>query len=521
MAHKKTKEQIRTNMSRVRNKDTALENALCVELIQRGIKTFKKNDKSVYGKPDITFPARKIAVFCDGDFWHGYDWENARKEIKSNQEFWFAKIEKNMLRDLDVTVTLQQQGWNVLRFWGHEIKNELNRCVSVIIDELQTFPERPYRTIDLCAGIGGIRRGFELTGQFVNVLSAEVDKYACKTYDHLFGENPNNDVTSEDFKIIVEQTKYDVLLAGFPCQTFSRVGLQEGFENQEKGQIFFHIADIIGRTRPIAFLLENVDRLVTHDKGETFKRIIQALEIDLGYHIIGVELSENEIPTYVPKSFVRNSRDFGVPQNRPRTYIIGFDTERFDRQLLLQLPKELPKSREQSLYKDLNDLLEHNVEAKYYMASGYLETLIRHRARQEGKGYGFGYRIVNEPGIETPIANTLLATGGSGRERNLIFDPQEGIAGREIKGKKTPLNDKGIRVMTPFEWGKLQGFINYAFMDKQGKDGFSFPEDVPDVQRYKQFGNSVTIPVIEEMAQFILSCLNLLMEKKHDGGELK
>lgn len=83
----------------------------------------------------------------------------------------------------------------------------------------------------------------------------------------------------------------------------------------------------------------------------------------------------------------------------------------------------------------------------------------------------------------------------------MIFDPQDGIAGREIKGKKTPLNDKGIRVMTPDEWGKLQGFINYAFMDKQGNDGLPFPEDVPDVQRYKHFGNSVTIPAIEEMAQ--------------------
>ena len=171
-------------------------------------------------------------------------------------------------------------------------------------------------------------------------------------------------------------------------------------------------------------------------------------------------------------------------------------------------------ARAQEIYHDLNDLLEHNVPAKYYMASGYLETLIRHRARQEGKGYGFGYRIVNAEGIERPIANTLLATGGSGRERNLIYDPQEGIAGRELKGKKTPLNDKGIRVMTPSEWGKLQGFINYGFVNAAGIDEFSFPEGIPDVQRYKQFGNSVTIPVIEEMARFILNCLGQLQEEQ-------
>lgn len=149
------------------------------------------------------------------------------------------------------------------------------------------------------------------------------------------------------------------------------------------------------------------------------------------------------------------------------------------------------------------------------MASGYLETLIRHRERQKKKGYGFGYRIVNEVGINRPIANTLLATGGSGKERNLIYDPQEGIAGQIIKGKQTPLNDRGIRIMTPTEWGKLQGFINYAFIDDTGKDKFSFPDGLPDAQKYKQFGNSVTIPVIEEMAHFMLNCLDYLTGEQY------
>ena len=513
MARKKTKEQIQYNMSRVRNSDTALEKLLCEELIRYGVTTFTRNNKTIFGKPDIAFIARKIAVFCDGDFWHGYDWENAQNEIKSNRDFWLPKIERNIQRDQDVTARLQEQGWVVLRFWGHEILKEMEYCISTILDELRVMPQPPYRTIDLCAGIGGIRKGFELTGQFENVLSSEIDKYACKTYQHLFGDDPNRDLTSEDFKRLVEETEYDILLAGFPCQTFSRVGLQEGFENEEKGQIFFHISDILSRTRPFTFFLENVDRLVSHDEGRTFRTIIDTLVKKLGYYVIGVERREDGSLSYNPKAFVRNSRDFGVPQNRPRTYIIGFDTERFSPERLAALPHELPVARAQEIYHDLNDLLEHNVPAKYYMASGYLETLIRHRARQEGKGYGFGYRIVNAEGIERPIANTLLATGGSGRERNLIYDPQEGIAGRELKGKKTPLNDKGIRVMTPSEWGKLQGFINYGFVNAAGIDEFSFPEGIPDVQRYKQFGNSVTIPVIEEMARFILNCLGQLQEE--------
>ena len=98
--------------------------------------------------------------------------------------------------------------------------------------------------------------------------------------------------------------------------------------------------------------------------------------------------------------------------------------------------------------------------------------------------------MVNEPGIQNPVANTLLATGGSGKERNLIYDPREGIAGLEIVGKETPLNDQGIRVMTPTEWGKLQGFVNYAFVDENGIDKFSFPDKMPNLQKYKQFGNS-------------------------------
>lgn len=510
MARKKSKEQIHNNMSRVRNTDTALEKLLCEGLVRQGLTTFTRNNKSILGKPDIAFLARKIAIFCDGDFWHGYNWEHAKNEIKSNQDFWIPKIERNIQRDAEVTAYLLAQGWTVFRFWGHEIEKDLGNCVSAISHRLRVLPNRPYKTVDLCAGIGGIRRGFELTGQFENVLSSEVDKYACKTYQHLYGDNPENDLTTDAFKQKVENTSYDVLLAGFPCQTFSRVGLQEGFENEEKGQIFFHISEIIRRTRPFALFLENVDRLVTHNEGKTFKTILETLVNDLGYHIVGVTRAPNGSLKYVPKSFIRNSRDFGVPQNRPRTYIIGFDTERFSADRLAMLPTELPRTGSLELYRDLNDLLEHDVPARFYMASGYLDTLVKHRERQEGKGYGFGYRIVNSVGIEKPIANTLLATGGSGRERNLIYDPKEGIAGQVIKGKKTPLNDKGIRVMTPTEWGKLQGFINYGFVNDEGEDKFTFPDGIPIVQQYKQFGNSVTIPVIEEMAKFMLECLNIL-----------
>ena len=366
-----------------------------------------------------------------------------------------------------------------------------------------------YKTVDLCAGIGGIRRGFERTGFFSNVLSSEIDKYACKTYECLFGENPNNDLTNESFKKIIEQTTYDVLMAGFPCQPFSRAGLNEGFDDREKGSIFFHIVEIIKRTQPLAVFLENVDHLVTHEKGNTFRKILITLEISLDYKVIGVRKDDEKDIIYISNDFIRNSKYFGVPQNRPRTYIIAFNRKLFGDNINKIENAELPKDRPEVLYKNIHHVLEKNVDPHYYLGSGYLETLKRHREREVKKGNNFGFKIINESGNENPIANTLLASGGSGRERNLIYDPQNGIAGEVLKNKKTPLNKEGIRVMTPTEWGKLQGFVGYAFLENN-KDKFDFPKDVPELHRYRQLGNSVTIPVIETMALFILDCFKLM-----------
>ncbi|OLO27042.1 DNA (cytosine-5-)-methyltransferase [Alkalihalophilus pseudofirmus] len=372
-----------------------------------------------------------------------------------------------------------------------------------------------YKTIDLFAGIGGIRRGFELTNQFETVLAAEIDKYACETYTHLYGDDPYNDVTTDEFKQKVANTDYDVLLGGFPCQAFSIAGKKEGFIDKTRGTLFFDIADILKHTKPKAFLLENVEGLLRHKKGDTFDTILKVLVKELNYTVVGVR--ENELAPggieFNPRDFLVNSKDFGLPQNRPRVYIIGFNKDRYHSLTETIFMKELPKKRlEEPIYKDLNDLLEFNAEKEYYLASGYLQTLKNHKSRHKDKGNGYGYIVVNEPGIETPVSNALLATGGSGKERNLVYDPQDGISGSLVKGKQTPLNDEGIRMMTPREWGKLQGFINYAFM-KDGVDHFSFPPKLSKAQQYKQFGNSVTIPVIEVLAREIGQTLDALESK--------
>ncbi len=126
-----TAEQRHKNMQAVKNKDTDIELALRRELWSRGLR-YRKNAKDVTGKPDIVFKRRRIAVFCDSEFWHGYDWENKKYEIKSRQEFWFPKIERNMQRDREVTQALQDGGWIVLRFWGKEIKSDLKTCADII-----------------------------------------------------------------------------------------------------------------------------------------------------------------------------------------------------------------------------------------------------------------------------------------------------------------------------------------------------------------------------------------------------
>ena len=368
----------------------------------------------------------------------------------------------------------------------------------------------PYKTIDLCAGIGGIRRGFELAGDFQNVISAEIDELACTTYEHLFHDNPRNDLTTDVFKETVKKLHYNVLLARLPCQAFSSVGQKLGFEDATRGTIFFEIAKIIKNTMPKVVFLENVENLIIHDKGNTFKTIIKTLDEELDYEIIGYPHGNLENLKEYSRSFVRNSRFFGLPQNRPRVYIIAFSRAYFGKHVSL-LPKSMPEKRSRvAIYDSLNEILEKDVPARYFLSSGYLLTLEKHIERQKNNGNGFGYRIVNAPGVDNPVANTLIATGGSGRERNLIYDPVNGkkCAGTTVKGKYSEINRKNIRAMTPTEWGRLQGFIGYGFLDKDKKEQFSFPKSIPMTQQYKQLGNSVTIPVIEEMALFIKNCLS-------------
>jgi len=255
-------------------------------------------------------------------------------------------------------------------------------------------PTKPkFKFIDLFAGIGGFRLAMQNLGGKC-VYTSEWDEQAKKTYQANFGEVPFGDITKEETKQFIPDS-FDVLCAGFPCQAFSIAGKRGGFEDT-RGTLFFDVAEIIKRKRPKAIFLENVKGLRNHDKGKTLKTILNVLREDLGY--------------YVPEPKVLNARDFGVPQNRERIFIVGFRSDLGIEEF------EYPEPPKQSVsFEDVKE--ENTVSVKYYLSDTYLNTLVKHKQRHASKGNGFGYEIIPDDGT----ANAVVC-GGMGRERNLVYD---------------------------------------------------------------------------------------------------
>ena len=327
-------------------------------------------------------------------------------------------------------------------------------------------PTRPKFTfIDLFAGIGGFRLAMlNLGGRCV--FTSEWDKKAQKTYQANFGELPFGDITDESVKSRVPKN-FDVLCAGFPCQAFSIAGRRGGFEDT-RGTLFFDVAEIIRRCRPRAVFLENVKGLRNHAGGKTLETILNVLRNDLGYT--------------VPDPQILNARDFGVPQNRERIFIVGFRKPGID--FSYPVPSKKKVSFAQVKEKK-------TVPTRYYLSEQYLSTLEKHRARHESKGNGFGFEVISDEAV----ANAIVV-GGMGRERNLVFDDRirDFTPTTSIKGK---VNRRGIRRMTPREWARLQGF----------PDDFVIP--VSDASAYKQFGNSVAVPAVQATGKKLIEALNL------------
>lgn len=333
-----------------------------------------------------------------------------------------------------------------------------------------------YRSIDLFAGIGGIRIGFDnaFGKDIETVYVSEWDEFAQKTYKANFKDDFEiaGDITKVDEKSI---PSFDICLAGFPCQAFSiagtggagRQGFDDDFKGQNRGNLFLDVVRICEHHQPKVIFCENVKGLYIHDRGRTF-RIIRNTFRSLGYQVFFKIL---------------NSKDFGVPQNRERVYIVAFRDDLNVGEFVF------PQGNGETVC--IRDVLDDApVPSKYYLSETYVETLVKHKERHAAKGNGFGYEIRDLDGI----AGTIVC-GGMGRERNLIVDHREHSTTptTHIKGK---INDQDIRKMTPREWARLQGF----------PDTFELP--LADTHLYKQFGNSVTVPVIEAIARNIREVLD-------------
>ncbi|MFV0290377.1 MAG: DNA cytosine methyltransferase [Mangrovibacterium sp.] len=302
------------------------------------------------------------------------------------------------------------------------------------------------RIIDLFAGIGGIRLGFEKASNnnIDCVFTSEWNKYSVATYTTNFNDLfVYGDITQVNEKHIPD---HDILLAGFPCQPFSQAGLKKGFSDT-RGTLFFDIERILIKKRPQAFLLENVKQLKGHDKGKTLKIILEHLK-EIGYTNVQYE--------------VLKARDFGLPQNRERIYIVGFLNDK--------VKFEFPKPTNEPT--KVGDILEEMVDDKYTISDKLWSGHQRRKEENKRNGKGFGYGIVN---ADSEYTNTISARYY--KDGSEILIEQEG---------------KNPRKLTPREAARLQGF----------PDTFKIP--VSDNQAYQQFGNSVAVNVIEKIAEQML-----------------
>lgn len=335
-----------------------------------------------------------------------------------------------------------------------------------------------FRFIDLFAGVGGIRLPFqELGGRCV--FSSEWDKFAQQTYMANYGELPLGDITQI---AATEIPPHEVLLAGFPCQAFSQAGRRLGFQDT-RGTLFFEIQRILAHHKPEVVFLENVKQLVGHDRGRTLRTILDVLTGDGA----GVESGQLELPTETRESLrstlnyevgyrVLRARDFGVPQNRERVYIVALNRDKVPKAAarLAAIFDEIEQWHRDS---SLADILMPNeeVDEKYTISDRLLAGHERRLREHRKKGNGFGFSVFTR---DADYVNTISA--------RYYKDGSEVLIDQSDLGKNP-------RKLTPRECARLQGFPEHFKLDA-----------VSDVQAYKQMGNSVAVPVIRALATKIV-----------------
>lgn len=323
-------------------------------------------------------------------------------------------------------------------------------------------PQGNFTFIDLFAGIGGMRIAYSRQGGQC-VFSSEWDKYAQKTYFDNFDEMPQGDITQVKSEDIPD---HDILVAGFPCQPFSIAGVSKknsmgratGFQDKTQGTLFFDVCRIIEAKRPKAFMLENVKNLKSHDKGNTWKVIQESLD-QLDYEVF---------------ADVIDGQGF-VPQHRERIFIVGFDRQRYGNFFDFSFDVDEDKPEKVPV---LRDILQPEVDAKYTLTDKLWAYLQNYAAKHKAKGNGFGYGMPDFDGVTRTLSARYYKDGSE-----ILINQGEG---------------KNPRRLTPRECARLQGY----------------PEDfkitVSDTRAYKQFGNSVVVPLVTSIAKLVVEKMNEL-----------
>lgn len=370
-----------------------------------------------------------------------------------------------------VHIRVDDQLYEELNAYSMQTEQSMQDCVREAVAYYVTDMRRKQRNtsdktfsfIDLFAGIGGMRIAFERAGGHC-VYSNEWNKYSQQTYFANFGEQPEGDITQVHEKDV---PKHDILVAGFPCQPFSIAGVSKknsmgratGFADKTQGTLFFDVCRILKEKRPKAFMLENVKNLCSHDRGRTFKVIQESLD-ELGYEVF---------------FDILDGQNF-VPQHRERILIVGFDRERYGRDYKFdfKLTPVEPKPV-------MRDILDKEVDDKYTLSDKLWIYLQNYAAKHKAAGNGFGYGIAPLDGVSRTISARYYKDGSE------ILIAQEG---------------KNPRRLTPRECARLQGF----------PDTFKIP--VSDTQAYMQFGNSVVVPLMENVAKLVVAKLAELDAKR-------
>lgn len=361
-----------------------------------------------------------------------------------------------------IHIRLEDKVYKELSEYTEEKGQSVQDCVSSALIRMLSL-QKPVKKIqdsatftfiDLFAGIGGMRLAFDHAGGRC-VYSSEWNKYSQQTYMANFGEQPEGDITQVNAADIPD---HDILVAGFPCQPFSIAGVSKkqslgratGFEDKTQGTLFFDVCRILKEKRPKAFLLENVKNLCSHDKGRTFKVIQESLE-ELDYEVF---------------YNVLDGQNF-VPQHRERILIVGFDRKRYGREIDFKFNITPVEPRPV-----IRDILEPEVDSKYTLSDKLWIYLQNYAAKHKAAGNGFGYGIAPLDGVSRTLSARYYKDGSE------ILIEQDG---------------RNPRRLTPRECARLQGF----------PDDFKIP--VSDTQAYRQFGNSVVVPLMANVADLIVS----------------